>query len=97
MLTLFSFNSVSDSIPSHYFFNTKNHAISWLNSGSAKLTDTISFYIVFLTTCAFNFLFKLETSHSYSNTKFESFFDKWFFLLVLYINNTFRYYRIKKT
>ena len=84
LLTLFNFSTISDAIPSHYFFNTKNHVVFWLNSSSAKLTDTMSFYHLF-NPCAFNFLFKLEIPHSYNKTRFEVFLDKWFFIVVLYL------------
>lgn len=64
LLIMFNFNTVSDLIPSHFFISTKNHVIFWLNNGSAKLSESIMVYIIFLSLCSFNFLLRLDLSFS---------------------------------
>jgi hypothetical protein len=64
LLIMFNFNTVSDLIPSHFFISTKNHVIFWLNNGSAKLSESIMIYIIFLSLCSFNFLLRLDLNFS---------------------------------
>jgi hypothetical protein len=85
LLVLFNYNTVSDSVPSYYFFNTKSHVIFWLNSSSSNLTTTIMFYILFLSTCSFNFLLRLDLFHTYNSLSQEVGSDIIFFLIILYL------------
>ena len=85
LLVLFNFNTINDAIPSYYFFNTKNHAVFWLNSSSAKLNNVILFYILFLSTCAFNFLIRLGHSDYYYSTLDEIRLDVLIFIIIIYL------------
>jgi len=104
LLVMFNFNTLSDVIPSHFFISTKNHVIFWLNNSSSKLSEVIMFYIVFLSLCSFNFLFRLDLSLNYTYFRAESSSDLIFIgsllffinyhllllLLVLYVFNLLR-------
>lgn len=79
LLVLFNFNTLVDSIPSSYFYGTKNHTVFLLNSSSKMLTDTILFYILFLTTCAFSFLVRVDLLEKYCVMGYESRYDFVFF------------------
>jgi hypothetical protein len=45
LLVLFNYNTVSDSVPSYYFFNTKNHVIFYLLVNKRFNLDTGSLYL----------------------------------------------------
>lgn len=83
LLIMFNFNTLSDLIPSHFFISTKSHAIFWLDNGSTRLNETIMFYIVFLSLCAFNLLFRLDLNFFYEYGRFEVNADLIFFILLL--------------
>ena len=68
---MFNFNTVSDIIPSHFFISTKNHVIFGMNNSSSKLSETIMYYIIFLTLCSFNFLLRLDYNTFYNYTRTE--------------------------
>jgi hypothetical protein len=55
-----------DSITSHSFFLIKQHVIFLTDSLSAKLVNTINFYIYFLTTCSFLYLINLNFMVNYN-------------------------------
>lgn len=71
LLIMFNFNTVSDIIPSHFFISTKNHVIFGMNNSSSKLSETIMYYIIFLTLCSFNFLLRLDYNTFYNYTRTE--------------------------
>lgn len=83
LLVMFNFNTISDLIPSHFFLSTKNHVVFWLNNGSAKLSEVIMFYIIFLSLCSFNYLLRLDLFTSYGVFRSESNYDIIFLLLLL--------------
>lgn len=89
LLILFNYNTLSDAVPSYYFFNTKSHVIFWLNSSSSKLSTTIMFYILFLSSCSFKFLLRLDLFHTYNSLSQEVGCDLIFFLIILYLLNPF--------
>ncbi len=66
LLILFNYMTPVDSIMSHSFFMIKQHVIFLTESVSTKLTNTINFYIYFLTTCSFLYLINLNFSLNYN-------------------------------
>lgn len=70
LLITLNYNTLSDLIPSSFFFLTKSHMIFMTNSSNAFLGDTIFFFICFFTTTSFMFLLSLRYSHSYIATRF---------------------------
>ena len=66
LLILFNYMTPVDSIMSHSFFMIKQHVIFLTDSISTKLTNTINFYIYFLTTCSFLYLINLNFSLNYN-------------------------------
>jgi hypothetical protein len=80
---MFNYNTIADIIPSHFFISTKNHVIFALENGSTKLSNTIMFYIVFLTLCSANFLLRLDSNFMYEHSRNELNFDFIFVLLLL--------------
>lgn len=89
LLVLFNYNTISDAVPSYYFFNTKNHVIFWLNSSSSKLSNVIMFYILFLSSCSFNFLLRLDLFHTYNSLSQEVGSDTIFFMVIIYLLKPF--------
>lgn len=83
LLVMFNFNTISDLIPSHYFFSTKNHIIFLLDNSSTKLSEVIMFYIVFLSLCSFNFLLRLDLPISLNYERSELTLDTVFFLAII--------------
>jgi hypothetical protein len=80
---MFNFNTVSDLIPSHYFISTKNHVIFLMDNSSAKLSEVIMFYIVFLSLCSFNFLLRLDLPVNLNYERLELNSDTVFFAAII--------------
>jgi len=80
---MFNFNTVSDLIPSHYFISTKNHVIFLMDNSSAKLSEVIMFYIVFLSLCSFNFLLRLDLPVNLNYERLELNSDTVFFAAIV--------------
>lgn len=80
---MFNFNTVSDLIPSHYFISTKNHVIFLMDNSSAKLSEVIMFYIVFLSLCSFNFLLRLDLPINLNYERLELNSDTLFFAAII--------------
>ena len=83
LLVMFNFNTVSDLIPSHYFISTKNHVIFLMDNSSAKLSEVIMFYIVFLSLCSFNFLLRLDLPVNLNYERLELNSDTVFFAAII--------------
>ena len=66
LLILFNYMTPVDSIMSHSFFIIKQHVIFLTDSISTKLTNTINFYIYFLTTCSVLYLINLNFLLNYN-------------------------------
>lgn len=66
LLILFNYMTPVDSIMSHSFFMIKQHVIFLTESLSSKLTNTINFYIYFLTTCSVLYLINLNFLLNYN-------------------------------
>ena len=64
-LILFNYSTLVDSIISSSFFTIKQHVTFLLITSPVKLVTHINFYIIFLTTCAFLFLFNFNYSTQY--------------------------------
>jgi hypothetical protein len=63
---------------------TKSHVIFNTFSGSAFISDTVFFFIMFFTSAAVGFLLNLRYSFSYSYTKYTATVDLTVTLAVLY-------------
>lgn len=88
LLVMFNFNTVSDLIPSHYFISTKNHVIFLMDNSSAKLSEVIMFYIVFLSLCSFNFLLRLDLPINLNYERLELNSDTLFFAAIIWWVNS---------
>ena len=66
LLLLFNYVSLFDSVTSHSFFLIKQHIIFLTSSLSAKLTDSINFYIYFLTSSSLLYLINLNYILNYN-------------------------------
>jgi hypothetical protein len=65
-LVLFNYSTLVDSIISSSFFTIKQHVTFLLITSPSKLVTHINFYILFLTTCSFLFLFNLNYATQYA-------------------------------
>jgi hypothetical protein len=66
LLLMFNYSTLMDSITSHSFFMIKQHIIFMTNSLSSSLTNSINFYIYFLTSFAFLYLLNLNFIFNYN-------------------------------
>jgi len=81
---MFNFNTLSDAIPSNFFISTKNHVIFLLNNSSAKLSEVIMFYIIFLSLCSFYFLIKkVDEEAEYEGIRVELNLDLMFVITII--------------
>jgi len=64
-LILFNYSTLVDSIVSSSFFTIKQHTTFLLITSPHRLVTHINFYILFLTSCSFLFLFNLNYSAQY--------------------------------
>jgi hypothetical protein len=90
LLVIFNFSTISDTIPSSYFFTFKSHSIFNLSSNSSFLSENIMFFIIFFTFCSFIYLLNLRYSFNYSYFKNLWIFDS--FLLLLFGFLFFNFY-----
>lgn len=84
MLT-FNFSSLTDVIPSSFFFILKSHIIFYLNTNTFYLSNTITFYIIFFTTCSFLFLVNLRYTFNYLYLNNLYLLDFFFIVVVFYL------------
>lgn len=82
LLILFNYNTLTDLIPSSFFFHFKTHIVFMLDNSSNLLNDTIFFYILFFTFCSFSFLLNLRYTFFYK-TFFEHYVLDLFFILIV--------------
>lgn len=83
LLIIFNFSTVVDTITSSSFFTIKQHVVFFLNSSSSKLTYHINFYIFFMTSSAFLYLFNLCYSYNYNYFKINNTSTKLVMLIIL--------------
>lgn len=81
-LILFNFSTLTDAVPSDFFFFFKTHTVFALNNHNIFLSSTIMFYILFFTFCAFIFLINLYYSFNYFYLKLTYVFDLILFLFL---------------
>lgn len=87
LLLIFNYSSLSDVIPSNFFFLIKNHVIYDLNNTTFFLSNIIMFYIFFFTFCAFYFLLNLKYTFNYKYLDNLWKFDLIFLMFLLYLFN----------
>lgn len=85
LLTLFNFTTITDSIPSNYFFTFKYHTNFSLNSYSYLLSSTIMFFITFFTISAFLFLLNLRYTFNFFYFDLTAYLDFFFTLIFVYL------------
>lgn len=84
-MVTFNFSSLTDTIPSSFFFLLKSHIIFYLKATSFYLSNTITFYIVFFTVCAFIFLMNLRYTFNYFYITHSCLLDIVFLTIVFYL------------
>lgn len=85
LLILFNFSTVSDTIPSNYFFSLKTFNSFTLRTASTNLTNVINFFIIFFTSCSLIFLINLKLVFNYSYFKNVFAYDLLLAILVFFL------------
>lgn len=84
-MVTFNFSSLTDTIPSSFFFLLKSHTVFYLKITSSYLANTITFYIIFFTACAFIFLINLRYTLNYFYLTHSYLLDILFLIIVFYL------------
>lgn len=85
LLLTFNFSTLTDTVPSNFFFSFKTHTSFYVNNVTAKTLSVIMFYITLFTVAAFLFLFNLRYAINYSYFSNLWMFDLAFLIISSYL------------
>ena len=89
ILTLLNYSSVSDFLPSTFFFNLKNHFFYDLASFSEQLASNLMFIIFFFFLGSFVYLLSIKFISLYFFFDWLFFFDLIMFIFLIFFFNSF--------
>ena len=86
LMITFNYTTVVDTVTSSTFLILKQHIIFYITTISNYLHTSLSFFIYFLTSCSFSFLFHLNYKSKYNIFKLTStYYSLKIFIIILFV------------